>query len=111
MNRKVKSRGFTLIEVLLVVLILSVLATLVIPRIAESSQDAKIAKCDTNVSALNRSIELYALRNGSYPTNQTEFENNILNDTDYFPHGSPVCPFETTYTYNAVTKTVAFHNH
>lgn len=111
MNKKTKKRGFTLIELLLVVLILSVLASLVIPRIAESSQDAKIAKCDTNVAALNRTIELYALRNGSYPANQAAFESDILNNTDYFPHGSPECPFETDYTYNAVTKSVTLHNH
>ena len=111
MDKKANARGFTLIELLLVVLILSVLASLVIPRIAESSKDAKIAKCDTNVSALNRSIELYALRIGSYPANQTAFESDVLNDTDFFPHGSPVCPFATVYTYNSVTKSVGFQNH
>ncbi len=111
MDKKANERGFTLIELLLVVLILSVLASLVIPRIAESSNDAKIAKCDTSVSALNRAIELYALRNGSYPANQAAFESDILNDTDYFPHGSPECPLGTDYTYNAVTKSVGFHSH
>ncbi len=105
------TKAFTLVELLLVVLILSVLASLVIPRVAESSQSAKVAKCDSNTAALNRAIERYALNNGAYPTDQTAFESSILNSTTYFPHGNPICPFSTTYTYNGTTYTVAFHSH
>ena len=49
-------------ELLLVVLILAVLASIVIPRIAESSGDAKQAKCDSNVANLIRAVEQRAKR-------------------------------------------------
>lgn len=105
-------RGFTLIEMLLVVLILGVLASIVIPRIAESTAGAKTAKCDSNIANLIRALELRATKNdGDYPADQTEFESEILNDTTYFPHGSPVCPYGTTYTYNAGLSTVTAHSH
>ena len=112
MKTLVKGRGFTLIELLLVVLILAVLATLVIPRISESSAGAKSAKCDSNVTNLIRSLEIYGMKNdGSYPADQSAFNSSILNSTAYFPHGTPTCPYSTTYTYNASLKSVGFHSH
>jgi len=104
-------KAFSLIELLIVVLILSVLATLVVPRIAESSSDAKKAKCDTNVAAMNRAVELYAVKNGAYPADQSSFDTNVKNSATTFPHGLPVCPFSTSYVYNATTDTCAFHSH
>lgn len=100
-------KGFTLIEVLLVVLVLAVLAAIVVPRIAESTASAKDASCDSNVANLIRALELRAVKNdGDYPADQTEFEAEILNNTTYFPHGTATCPYSGTYTYNAVLNTV-----
>ncbi|MCK4752801.1 MAG: prepilin-type N-terminal cleavage/methylation domain-containing protein [Planctomycetes bacterium] len=105
-------KGFTLVELLVVVLILGVLASIIVPRITESAADAKQAKCDANVANLIRAIEIRAAKNdGDYSADQTEFNSEILNSTTYFPHGVPTCPYGTTYTYNATTKSVAFHSH
>ena len=105
-------KAFTLIELLLVVLILAVLASVVVPRITESAAEAKQSSCDANVANLIRAIELRATKNdGDYPADQTEFNAEILNNTTYFPHGAPTCPHATAYTYNSVLKTVAFHTH
>ena len=105
-------RAFTLIELLLVVLILGVLATIVVPRITQSSAYAKQAKCDTNVANLIRALEMRATNNdGDYPANQTEFNGEILNSTTYFPHGSPVCPYNASYSYDPNDKTVSYHTH
>ena len=99
-------------ELLLVVLILAILASIVVPRITESSADAKQAKCDSNVANLIRALEQRAISNeGDYPADQTEFNSEILNSTTYFPHGAPTCPYSTSYTYNAITKSVAYHTH
>ena len=92
-------KGFTLVEVLLVVLILAVLASVVIPRIAASAKDANKAKCDANRAALIKAIELYAVNNkGAYPADQTAFD-NVINNTTNFPHGDPNCPWDATYEY------------
>ena len=115
---KVKARrGFTLIEVLLVVLILAVLASIVIPRIAESTADAKKARCASNIANLICALELYAIKNdGAYPADQDAFDSLILNSTTYFPHGTPECPFGAAanpyvYVNTAGQETVTKHNH
>ena len=102
-------KGFTLVEVLLVVLIIAVLASIVIPRIAAAAKDANVAKCDANRANLISAIERYAIHNkGAYPT----AIGNVLNVT-YFPHGLPVCPYATAYAYvgDATGGTVTAHSH
>lgn len=105
-------KGFTLVEVLLVVLILAVLASIIVPRIAESTAGSKQAKCDAHVANLIRAIEMRSVRNdGDYSADQTEFASEVLNNTTYFPNGAPTCPYGTPYAYNATLKTVAYHSH
>ena len=110
--RWTRKKGFTLVEVLLVVVILGLLAMVAIPRFAQSDDDARQNVCDMNVALLNSQIELYALNNsGTYPVDQDEFESLILNNTDLFPDGAPVCPEGDAYTYNATTDRVTAHTH
>ena len=105
-------KGFPLVDVLLVVLILAVLTSLVVPRIAESTASSKQAKCDANIANLIRAIEIRAVKNdGDYSADQTEFASEVLNCTTYFPHGTPTCPYSMTYTYNTTLKTIAYHSH
>ena len=107
-----RKKGFTLIEVLVVVLILAVLASLVVPRIAQSTTDAKDATCASNWAMLIRALELYATNNdGSYPADQAAFNSAILNSTTYFPHGAPTCPYSNSYVYVATSgqETVTKH--
>ena len=107
-------KGFTLIELLLVVLILAVLASIVVPRITASTADAKTSKCNANWANLIVALELYAVKNnGVYPASQALFNTNIHNNATYFPHGTPVCPYGTTYTYISTSglETVTQHSH
>lgn len=61
-------RGFTLVELLIVVIILAILAAIVIPQFSSSTVDAKEAALDNNLNALRSAIELYkAQHNGAYP--------------------------------------------
>lgn len=106
------TKGFTLVEVLLVVLILGVLASIVMPRIAESAGSAKVTECNANRANLISAIERYALNNdGAFPADQTAFDADVLNSTAYFPHGSPTCPYATAYSYDNGTDTVTAHSH
>ena len=99
--------GFTLVELLVVVLILGALAFVAIPRIGQSSTTAKNNACDTNVDLLNSQIELYYATTGSWPAALI----NITGDANYFPDGEPLCPHETDYTYNTTSHRVAEHGH
>jgi len=61
--------GFTLIEVLIVVVIMAVLAATIIPQFTSSTDDAKKSARDFNTHSLRAQIELYRIdHNGDYPT-------------------------------------------
>ena len=93
-------KGFTLVELLLVVLILGILASIVVPRMTGAAAAAKTAKCDANWANLIRALELYAVYNdGAYPTSNADFQRDVLESETYFPHGIPVCPYGDDYVY------------
>lgn len=80
--------GFTLVELMIVVLILGALAAIAIPRIMGGAVVAKANACHTNIDLLNMQLELYYSTTGAYPATL----NVLTADTDYFPDGVPECP-------------------
>lgn len=60
--------GFTLVELLIVVVILGVLAAIAIPQFSASTDDSKAAALDATLSNLRTAIELYYQQHGSYPS-------------------------------------------
>jgi prepilin-type N-terminal cleavage/methylation domain-containing protein len=86
-------KGFTLVELLIVVLILAALAAIAVPRMVASADKAKINACATNVDLINTQLELYRAQNGTACSNMT----TLYNDPNAFPDGAPVCPFGTAY--------------
>lgn len=63
-----RQAGFSLIEIMVVVVILGILAALVVPKIVERPDDARIIKAKQDVLAIQNAMELYKLDNGYYPT-------------------------------------------
>ena len=71
--------GFTLVELLIVVVILGVLAAIAIPQFSDSSEDAKISALDTDLSNLRNAIELYYHQhNASYPGAKKETDGTAV---------------------------------
>ncbi len=60
--------GFTLIEILIVVILLGILATIIIPQVSVSTEDAKVNSVKSNLASLRNSIELYYFQHSDqYP--------------------------------------------
>ncbi|EFQ22719.1 type II secretion system major pseudopilin GspG [Aminomonas paucivorans] len=68
MLRERRHRGFTIIEIMVVVVIIGMLATLVIPRVIGRGDDAKRTAAQVQIKEVEQALDLYHLDNGSYPT-------------------------------------------
>ena len=67
-RRRVRQGGFTLVELLVVIIIIGILAAVAIPQFGDASSDAKIAALDQNLSCVRSAIELYYYQhNNTYP--------------------------------------------
>lgn len=67
-KKYIKINGFTLIEIMVVVVILGILAAMVVPKIMSRPEQARIVKVKQDILAIQSALDLYKLDNGSYPT-------------------------------------------
>jgi len=63
-------RGFTLIEIMVVVVILGVLAAIIVPRFLGRPDEAKVTKAKVDIKSLEESLGLFKLDNGFYPSTE-----------------------------------------
>ncbi len=107
-NRRSRS-GFTLIEILAVVVILGILAGVVVPRVLASSATAKINACYQNKAVINTAVEKWYFDSGTWPVAALS---DIAVDNNYFPDGIPACPVDSTaYALDTVTNRITGHVH
>jgi general secretion pathway protein G len=62
------NNGFTLIEILVVIVILGLLATFLVPKIIGKPDEARVVKAKSDIRALETGLKMYRLDNGMYPT-------------------------------------------
>ena len=65
-----QQNGFTLIEVMIVVVILGILASIIVPKIMGRPDEARITRAKQDIRAIGAALDLYRLDNFSYPTTQ-----------------------------------------
>src|SRR3569833_1808302 len=82
--RAAAERGFTLIEVMVVVVILSILAAIVVPRIMDRPDTARVTKAQADIRALESALNLYKLDNQKNPSTAEGLEALIKK-----PEGAP----------------------
>jgi general secretion pathway protein G len=63
-----KQSGFSLIEIMVVVVILGILASIVVPKIMGRPDEARVVKAKQDILAIQNALDLYKLDNGVYPT-------------------------------------------
>jgi general secretion pathway protein G len=65
-----KARGFTLIEIMVVVVIMGILASLVVPKLISRTGESRVAAARVDISTVMQSLKLYKLDNQRYPTTE-----------------------------------------
>ncbi len=103
---KAKKSGFTLVEILIVVVILGILAAIVIPQFTEASTEAKTSSLCTDLQTMRSQIELYKVQhNDDLPTDGTAgFIAAMTGQTDiYGAVGTDYGPYVQKIPTNAFT--------
>ena len=70
MTKTRSNRGFTLLEIIVVVAIIAILAAYIAPKVAGRVDDARISKAKSDIRVLESSLELYKLDNFTYPSSE-----------------------------------------
>ena len=104
-----RNRGYTLLEIMVVVFILGLLATIVVPRIMGRADDARRTKAIADMKGIEQALNLYRLDSGGYPTTEQGLDALVhrpekpplprtWNPNGYLEH-VPVDPFGNPYVY------------
>lgn len=102
--------GFTLIEVMVVVVILAILAAIIVPKVMNRPDQAKLVAAKQDILAIDNAMSLYKLDNGFYPTAEQGIQALITKPTtdpipQNYPAGGylrnlPVDPWGHAYHYD-----------
>jgi len=86
-----KKRGFTMVEVIIVVAIIAILASIIVPKMSGSRDSAKLKACHQNIRLIKLAMEMYANDNGSYfPPSNPSYSCAYL--VPNYLKAAPVCP-------------------
>ena len=88
------NKGFTLLEMLIVVAVIAILAAMALPRFLDATNKAKSAAEKANIRNIDTQIELYQVNTGTYP--KFPDMDDMFISASYFPDGFPKDPFTSS---------------
>ena len=100
-NHLSKRSGFTLIEIILVVVIIGILAGIAIPKLGGKSEKAMIAQAQANITGLSMAVQEYEIMNGDYPASLDALLDESKGGPFMEKKVIPTDPWGTPYQYAA----------
>ena len=104
-----KSRGFTLLEVLTVVVIIGLLLTMVVPAVIGAGEKARVTVAKADLRSISNAMELYRMDNSHYPTTEQGIQALVEKPNGYpeprkwgpepYLKKVPLDPWESEYVY------------
>jgi general secretion pathway protein G len=76
------ARGFTLIEIMVVVIIIGLLAAFIVPTVISKVDEAKVAKTKADIQSLETALKMYRIDNSKYPTSEQGLAALVSQPTD-----------------------------
>ena len=107
---ELKTTGFTLVEMLLVLLILATLAAIVVPKFAGRTEQARTTAAQTQIKSFETVLDAFEVDNGYYPKGEDGLQDLVVQPRDatkwhgpYLPE-IPIDPWERPYIYTCPGK-------
>jgi len=89
-----RDAGFSLLELMVVVVILSILALVIVPRVIDRPDQARVARAQSDIAAVSSAVNLYRLDNFRYPTTEQGLQALVTR-----PTSQPLAPNWATNGY------------
>lgn len=104
---RMRKKGFTLIELMIVIAIIAILAAILIPNFIRARAQSQLAACESNLKNIATSLEMYSTDyNGNYPYGSTTADTVL---TPNYMRTLPVCPIDSlSYVYDATNIPAAY---
>ncbi len=91
--------GFTLIEIMVVLIIIAIMASFVVPSVINRPDQARLTKVKNDILTIESAIDLYKLDNGDYPSNDEGLEKLIEDKENLYLKRLPLDPWNNPYQY------------